>query len=94
MFPGTKNSGLSQFVATRTDRDMPLPSLDPRPDRELNVSVFHRLLSDFHERSLDHEVFQQKSIVLRRQKSTAMDANDRFVIPSIGFCIWHSHELV
>lgn len=41
IFAGTKNFDLPQFVAARMDRDVPLPSLDPRPDREPHASIFH-----------------------------------------------------
>jgi hypothetical protein len=45
-------------------------------------------------RTSDHEVFQKKSIVLRRQQMTAIDARDWFVIQFIGFWSRYPHELV
>jgi hypothetical protein len=42
----------------------------------------------------DHEVLQQKAVVLRRQRVVAMDTKYGFVLRFAGFRFWNSHKLV
>jgi hypothetical protein len=62
------------------------PSLSAIAGRKIVVSRPREanLLSATCRGFLDHEVFQQKTIILWGQRSTAIDAKDGFIIHSIG----------